>query len=65
MNIVWQQLDESLAVTVEDAGRSRKIKHPSLRRPLWFVLSRKGNWIWLPHKTKNGFGTGYVLRGKE
>jgi hypothetical protein len=63
MNVMWQELDAEQAVTVEDAGQSRKIKHPSLPRPLWFVLSRKGNWIWLPYKqNENGFGTGYILR---
>lgn len=49
--------------TVE--GGSIEINHPSFKRPLCFVLSRRGNWYWRnTGKAKDFYAEGYIIKGE-
>jgi len=50
--------------TVE--GGSIVIRHPKLKRPRAFVLSRKGNWYSrYTGKREDYYAEGFIIKGKE
>lgn len=66
---VWTELQSSECKVVKVDERSGiimsvQIKHVSLRRALWFIKSRAGNWYW--RKTgryDDTYADGYIIRG--
>ncbi len=61
--IFWTELDAGRCVVVEDAGESRKIRHPDSGRAKYFVRSRAGHWYWLgPVIDGHGARKGYIIK---
>lgn len=43
---------------------SVQIKHSTLRRPLWFTISRRGNFYWRDTgRGSDTFAEGYIIKG--
>ena len=66
---MWTELqaNECSVIKVDDRGghiTSAQIRHVSLKRPLWFIQSRAGNWYW---RNAGGdsetYAAGYIVRG--
>ena len=66
---MWQELqsNECRVVKVDErCGNilSVQIKHTSLKRPLWFIKSRAGNWYWRnTGRCDNIYAEGYIVKG--
>jgi hypothetical protein len=66
---MWTTLyaNECTVVMVDERNgniSSVKIKHASLRRPLWFSKSQAGNWYWRNTRGANDLADGYTIKGE-
>ena len=60
---LWTGLDAARVVILEDYGESRKLRHPNLKRPLYFVKSRRGNWYWrATDRQTDWHARGYIIK---
>ena len=67
---MWTELkaNECKVIKVDERSFGRivsvQIRHPSLRRALWFTISQAGNYYWRnTGREMDPYADGYIIRG--